>query len=183
MKIEQLVSYLQQNDIIAYPTEAVFGLGCNPYSEVAVQKLLTLKQRPKEKGLILIAPTLELLLPFIDQSALSEKHWQKLTALSSQPTTWVVPSNSDTPCWLTGQFDSIAIRLCRHPAVVELCRHTHFALTSTSANLSGLPPCKTAEEVRLQFGLNFPVYNQPVGQAQNPSQIRDIFTDQIIRNG
>lgn len=183
MNILSLVDALRAEQVIAYPTESVFGLGCNPYSEKAVKRLLQLKQRPIEKGLIVIAHHLELLKPFIDEQQLTEKHWQKITALYDRPISWVVPSKADTPLWLTGKFQSLAIRLCRHPAVAQLCQQTQFALTSTSANLSGQPPCRTAQQVRLQFGNNFPVLAHQVGLAQNPSEIRDIFTDTIIRNG
>lgn len=183
MNINTLAAALRNEQVIAYPTESVFGLGCNPYSERAVKILLKLKQRPIEKGLIVIAHNLELLKPFIDEQQLTEKHWQKITALYDHPISWIVPSKTSTPAWLTGKFDSIAIRLCRHPAVAELCQQTQFALTSTSANLSGQVPCRTVEQVRLQFGADFPVLAAAVGNAQNPSEIRDIFTDTIIRNG
>lgn len=183
MNIASLVTYLHHNEVIAYPTEAVFGLGCNPYSESAVKKLLNLKQRPIEKGLIVIAHDLALLKPFIAEGQLSQKHWQKLTALYHTPITWLVPTNPDTPYWLTGNFNTLAIRLCSHPAVAQLCSLTGYALTSTSANLSGLPPCKNTEQVRLQFGEDFPVLDAPIGNARNPSEIRHLLTDEIIRNG
>ena len=183
MNIEQIAIALTKNQVVAYPTEAVFGLGCNPMSESAVKKLLVLKQRPIEKGLILIAPEIHFLQPFIDLSQLDKKNKQKLIALYERPTTWIVPATADTPKWLTGQFDSIAVRLCTHEPVKQLCERIGFALTSTSANLTGLTPCKTANEVRSQFGEHFPVLDAPVGKAQNPSEIRNIFTDHIIRNG
>lgn len=183
MNLSDIVEKLKQNQVVAYPTEAVFGLGCNPHSQSAVENLLVLKNRPPEKGLILVAPDLDFLQPFILLEQLDEKTRQKLTALYERPTTWIVPARANVPAFLTGQFNSIAVRLCRHPAVAELCRRSGFALTSTSANLSGLPPCKTADEVRAQFGQNFPVLDLPVGKADKPSEIRDIFTDQLFRQG
>lgn len=179
--ISNLITQLQQDQVIAYPTEAVFGLGCNPLSESAVQNLLLLKRRPIEKGLILIAPTLDFLLPFIDGNKLNSTHWTRLQQTYLQPTTWVVPANPSTPQFLTGQFASIAVRLCTHPAVVQLCQAAGFALTSTSANLSGLPPCKTVAEVRSQFGKDFPIFEGEIGTANQPSTIKDIFTQQIFR--
>ena len=70
MNREQIAEALRQNQVVAYPTEAVFGLGCNPQSESAVKKLLDLKQRPVEKGLILVAPSLDFFRPFVDLSRL-----------------------------------------------------------------------------------------------------------------
>lgn len=183
MKLTEIVEKLKQNQVVAYPTEAVFGLGCNPFSQSAVENLLTLKQRPLEKGLILVAPELKFLLPFIDESKLQNEHWQRLQGQYERPITWVVPAHSKVPTFLTGRFNSIAVRLCRHPAVRMLCEQTGFALTSTSANLSGAPPCQTADEVRSQFGLNFPVLDMCVGSANKPSEIRDIFTQQVLRMG
>ncbi|MFU2114637.1 Sua5/YciO/YrdC/YwlC family protein [[Pasteurella] aerogenes] len=183
MNIAQIVTQLKQNQVVAYPTEAVFGLGCNPLSESAVEKLLILKQRPVDKGLILVAPALSYLQPFMDTREFTSLHWQRLTAHYDHPTTWVVPAAATTPRFLTGKFSSIAIRLCPHPAVKQLCEQTGFALTSTSANLSGLTPCKTAKEVKQQFGDEFPVLDMAVGEAQNPSEIRDLFTQQLFRQG
>ena len=183
MKMNEIVERLKREDVVAYPTEAVFGLGCNPHSESAVNNLLILKNRPVEKGLILIAPDLMFLHPFIDQSLLSHAHLDKLTAHYPHPVTWVVPANPNTPKYLTGRFDRIAVRITDHPAVCALCKNAGFALTSTSANLSGLPPCKTADEVRSQFGKNFPVLDASVGKAQNPSEIRDLLTNQLFRQG
>ena len=179
--IPQLVDLIKQQQVIAYPTEAVFGLGCDPNSESAVLKLLALKQRPVEKGLIVIAPHLDFLRPFIDENKLNAEQWQRLQMEYPNPLTWVVPKSAVTPNFLSGEFDSIAVRLCRHPAVTALCQATQTALTSTSANLSGMQPCRTAEEVRLQFGERFPVLQSAVGKAQKPSEIRDIFTNQLIR--
>ncbi|MCK3658114.1 tRNA threonylcarbamoyladenosine biosynthesis protein RimN [Pasteurellaceae bacterium Pebbles2] len=183
MNTSSLIQTLKAGQVIAYPTEAVFGLGCDPLNQSAVQKLLVLKQRPVEKGLILIAPRLAFLLPFIDETQLSEADWQRLQTPTASPTTWVVPAKSSVPRFLTGQFNSIAVRICTHPAVVELCENAGFALTSTSANLTGLAPCKTAVEIRTQFGEDFPLFDAPVGGAENPSEIRDLLTNQLFRKG
>lgn len=181
--LSEIITSLQQEKVVAYPTEAVFGLGCNPYSEKAVERLLLLKQRPLEKGLILIASTRELLLPFIDENRLTEVEWQRFSTRSAHPITWVMPAKPDVPRYLTGMFDTIAVRVCDVPAVKHICEQVGFALTSTSANLTGLMPCRTADEVRLQFGAQFPVLDGETGGVANPSEIRDIFTQHIFRQG
>ena len=183
MNVQQIAARLMQDEVVAYPTEAVFGLGCNPLSESAVRKLLDLKQRPIEKGLILVAPSLHFLQPFVDFSRLSNEQLARLQAQYEHPITWVVPAKAEIPYFLTGQFNSIAVRLCTHPAVKALCEETGFALTSTSANLTGAPPCRSADAVRSQFGADFPVLDEAVGQAQNPSEIRDLLTNQLFRQG
>lgn len=179
----EIVNQLKQEEVVAYPTEAVFGLGCNPQSEKAVRKLLVLKQRPEEKGLILLASDLQYLLPYIDGTRMTEQAWQQINQIGEQAITWIVPVKNSVPSYLTGKFDSIAVRLCKVPAVIALCEATGFALTSTSANLTGEPPCRNALEVLSQFGEDFPVLNAETLGRENPSEIRDIFSQQIFRQG
>ncbi|MEG9487224.1 Sua5/YciO/YrdC/YwlC family protein [Mannheimia bovis] len=179
----EIVNQLKQEEVVAYPTEAVFGLGCNPQSEKAVRKLLALKQRPEEKGLILLASDLKYLLPYIDDNRMTEQAWHQLNQIGEQAITWIVPVKNSVPSYLTGRFDSIAVRLCKVPAVAALCEATGFALTSTSANLTGESPCRNSEEVRVQFGDDFPALNAETLGRENPSEIRDIFTQQIFRQG
>jgi len=174
---------LQQSAVIAYPTEAVFGLGCDPDKEDAVMALLSLKQRPVEKGLILIAADYQQLVPYIDDSQLSHEQKERMFARWPGPVTWILPARKGAPRWLTGRFDSLAVRVSNHPDVVQLCREFGKPLVSTSANLSGLPPCRNADEVRAQFGEHFPVLQGETGGRLNPSEIRDVLTGELIRQG
>ncbi len=181
--IEEIVALLKQQHVIAYPTEAVFGVGCDPDSEIAVNRLLTLKQRPVDKGLILIAANFEQLKPYIDDSALNEAQRHAVFACWPGPVTFVFPAKPTTPRWLTGRFDSLAVRVTDHPLVVELCEAWGKPLVSTSANLTGLLPCRSVDEVHAQFGLDFPVLNGETGGRQNPSEIRDALTGELFRQG
>lgn len=174
---------LRKGIVIAYPTEAVFGLGCDPDSESAVAQLLRLKKRPVEKGLILIAADYHQLQPYIDDAQLSVAQKERMFASWPGPVTWVVPASSETPAWLTGRFESLAIRVSDHPLVQQICRNFGKPLVSTSANLSGFPPCRTAAEVGEQFGVDFPVLSGETGGRLNPSEIRDVLTGELIRHG
>ncbi|QXX96281.1 L-threonylcarbamoyladenylate synthase type 1 TsaC [Serratia marcescens] len=178
-----IIDALHQQQVIAYPTEAVFGLGCDPDSEQAVNALLALKQRPWEKGLILIAADYAQLKPYIDDSALSEQQRATMFASWPGPVTWVLPARRETPRLLTGRFSSLAVRVSDHPLVQLLCRQYGKPLVSTSANLSGLEPCRSADEVTRQFGEAFPVLAGEVGGRLNPSEIRDVLTGEQIRQG
>lgn len=178
-----VLAALQKQQVIAYPTEAVFGLGCDPDSESAVEALLALKKRPKDKGLILIADNYEQLLPYIDDSSLTGQQRQTIHSSWPGPVTWVMPARASTPDWLTGRFSSLAVRVTDHPLVKELCQKFGKPLVSTSANLNGQTPCRVAEEVRQQFGKNFPVLAGQVGGRENPSEIRDALTGNLIRQG
>lgn len=179
----KIVDALKQQHVIAYPTEAVFGVGCSPDSEAAVMRLLALKQRPVEKGLILIADNFEQLKPYIDDSALTDEQRQTVFAHWPGPVTFVFPARPNTPKWLTGRFNSLAVRVTDHPLVKALCQAYGKPVVSTSANLTGLPPCRTADEVYQQFGNDFPVLEGDTGGRANPSEIRDALTGELFRQG
>lgn len=181
--IARAVEALHHQRVIAYPTEAVFGVGCDPDSETAVMRLLDLKQRPVEKGLILIAADFEQLKPYIDDSVLSDAQREAVFSRWPGPVTFVFPALASTPRWLTGRFDSLAVRVTDHPLVITLCRQYGKPLVSTSANLTGQPPCRTTDEVLAQFGPDFPVVAGATGGRLNPSEIRDALTGELFRQG
>lgn len=181
--IAQALEALDHQRVIAYPTEAVFGVGCDPDSETAVTRLLDLKQRPVDKGLILIAASYEQLKPYIDDTALTASQREAVFSRWPGPVTFVFPALPTTPRWLTGRFDSLAVRVTDHPQVIELCQRYGKPLVSTSANLSGQPPCRTTDEVLAQFGADFPVVAGPTGGRLNPSEIRDALTGELFRQG
>ncbi|MCU6667865.1 L-threonylcarbamoyladenylate synthase type 1 TsaC [Enterobacteriaceae bacterium H4N4] len=181
--IAHAVDVLNKEEVIAYPTEAVFGVGCDPDSETAVSRLLALKQRPVEKGLILIASSFEQIQPYIDDSMLTPAQRESIFTAWPGPVTFVFPALPTTPRWLTGRFDSLAVRVTDHPLVIELCNAFGKPLVSTSANLTGLPPCRTAEEVQTQFGHDFPVVIGDTSGRLNPSEIRDALTGERFRQG
>lgn len=180
--ITNAVTALANQDVIAYPTEAVFGLGCDPMSEIAVQRLLHIKQRPVDKGLILIAANFAQLADYIDQSKLSAAQLDTIQQTWPGPTTWVVPVKPEVPKWLTGKFDSIAVRVSAHPIVAELCLEFGGPITSTSANLTGCSPCTTAEQVKAQLeDMLGAIVSAPVGQLSQPTTIKDALTGAVYR--
>lgn len=178
--IRHAVHILKQGGIIAYPTEAVFGLGCLPDKPESIQRLLQIKQRPIEKGLILLADNLEQLAPYI--ATLDAHSLKKIQAPTQLPTTWLVPTPSSTSALLKGRFQSIAIRLSSHPIVKQLCQQAQSPIISTSANITGRHMTYSAFEVRLHFKdqLDY-ILNAPLGNNDKPSIIKDVLTDQIIR--
>jgi L-threonylcarbamoyladenylate synthase len=166
--------------VIAYPTEAVFGLGCHPLDGCAVAKLLKLKQRPQEKGLILIADRAEALAPFLGN--IPKHAWRRMLQSWPGPNTWVVPASDRTPTWLSGKFDSIAVRVTDHPVAASLCRIAATPLVSTSANLSQHPPARTPLEVYLRCspGVDLVIHGKTGGLAR-PTVIRDALKETLIR--
>jgi len=175
--IEDIKACFQQGEVFAYPTEAVYGLGCDPENESSVKKLLEIKQRPINKGLILIASEfsqVEHYLKPLDEG-------QKLYTKPSE-TTYIYRAKETTPKWLKGDFDSLAIRITKHPLVRQLCTELDSALISTSANLTGEAPAKTAKEVSIALnGVIQVILDGDIGELDKPTQIRDSISGQIIR--
>ena len=181
---ELAVQALQKGDVLAYPTEGVFGVGCDPDNVAAVEKLLALKQRPVEKGLILIAAAYEQLLPYIDEKQLTAEQLAHVKASWPGPVTWIMPASPRVSHWVSGQFDTIAVRVTDHPLVQKLCLAYGKPITSTSANLSGQLPCMTTTEVMEQLGDKLvAVLIGETGGRNKPSEIRDAKTLQVIRQG
>jgi L-threonylcarbamoyladenylate synthase len=168
--------------LIAYPTEAVYGLGCDPRNEAAVRRLLALKRRPMHKGLILIAASFEQLEPFLQPLSASDR--ARLAATWPGPYTWLIPARPDTPRCLRGRHDTLAVRVTSHRLAAALCRACGYPLVSTSANLSGHPPARTALAVRRQLGSNLDyLLPGPTGGAAQPTEIRDLHTGRRVRGG
>ncbi|NOH56188.1 threonylcarbamoyl-AMP synthase [Vibrio coralliilyticus] len=181
---EQALLALKNGEVIAYPTEGVFGVGCDPDNPEAIQKLLELKQRPVEKGLILIAASYEQLLPYIDESQLTDEQLQKVHQTWPGPVTWIMPCSDKVSDWVSGQFDSIAVRVTDHPLVQKMCNALGKPLTSTSANLTGEPPCMTTAEVEQQLGDRLvAILTGETGGRDKPSEIRDAKTSKVLRQG
>ncbi|MBT3505281.1 MAG: threonylcarbamoyl-AMP synthase [Piscirickettsiaceae bacterium] len=177
--IRQAVKTLRSGGVIAYPTEAVFGLGCDPWDEAAVNRILDIKQRPWHKGLILIASDFNQLADFIEP--LSPETLQQIEATWPGPVTWLLPAKDTTPDYLTGEHATIAVRITAHPIAHELCKAAGHALVSTSANIAGMPPAKNHRQVRWQLPEVNAIVTGHCGEATQPSQIRDAQTGTILR--
>ncbi|MFT6310817.1 MAG: L-threonylcarbamoyladenylate synthase [Porticoccus sp.] len=168
--------------VIAYPTEAVWGLGCDPFNESAVRRLLALKSRPINKGLILIADTIEVFEQLLE--GITTEQRQKLAESWPGPNTWLVPHGNLLPAWIVGEFSTVAVRVSAHPTVKELCHAFGGPIVSTSANPSGKSPALDSMSIRHYFGDQLDgILEGPVGGAKKPSTIRNLITDQVIRPG
>lgn len=179
---QSAIASLTQGDVIVYPTEAVFGLGCDPMNENAVNKLLAIKQRPVEKGLILIADNYGQLLSYVDDAKIPMDKRADIFSQWPGPITWVMPASKKAPAWITGQFDTIAVRVTAHPAVKALCQQFGGPIVSTSANLSGQEPVSSIAQAKEIFGEQVGFYvDEPLGGATQPSTIKDAMTGKVFR--
>jgi len=175
----QAASHIRQGDIIGYPTEAVYGLGCDPLNPIAVSRLLQIKQRPIHKGLILIAADFAQLKPFI--TSIDDETLKPALQSWPGPYTWIIPARQDTPYWLKGKHDSIAVRITAHPVARQLCLAADTALVSTSANRSRQQPARTALQCRMKCPETDFIINGDVDKKAQPSMITDLITGKVIR--
>lgn len=181
-EFEQAVAALRAGGVIAYATEAVFGLGCDPDNRAAVQRLLAIKQRPVEKGLILIAADVSQLEHYIDLSQLNSEQMARVDASWPGPFTWIMPARASTPAWLTGRFDTLAVRVSGHPQVQALCRAFGKPLVSTSANLTGEEPARSVAQIGQALAAQLAhIQVGEVGGLSNPSEIKDARSGAVIR--
>jgi len=180
--LRSAVRTLRAGGVVAYPTEAVYGLGCDPFNELAVLRLLAIKGRSADKGLILIAANVDQLEPLL----LSCSAETMAPVLASWPgaTTWLLPSRPQAPAWLTGGRDCIAVRVTAHPLAASLCECFGAPLVSTSANPSGRPPARTALQTRRAFGNRVDYFlSGATAGAARPSEIRDARDGRLLRVG
>lgn len=170
---------LRSGGVVAYPTEGVFGLGCIPDDVNAVIRILTIKKRSPSLGLVLIAAGTEQL---EDWAELPEAN--ALDSSLERPVTWIVPPRQNVPYWIQGEHSGLAVRITTHPVAAALCKAAESALVSTSANVTGSPPARSAFVVRRRFGgLVDCIVPGQCGPAKGPSEIRDARSGKIIRPG
>lgn len=181
-QIEQAVKTLQRGGIIAYPTESVYGLGCDPDDTQAVRRILALKQRPVDKGLILVASGFQQLERYLQP--LEDDIRQRVFASWPGPYTWLWPVKNEVSELLRGQHQTLAVRISAHPVVKALCDLYGKAIVSTSANPADKPPAYSAEEVQAYFAdkLDF-IIDAEIGGSPQPTEIRDALTNRVIRPG
>ena len=198
--VVQAAHWLKEGRLLAYPTESVWGIGCDAYDEAAAKRILDIKQRPQAKGMIVITDSVERLTPLLaaledDQRKQVINSWQTDNNTDypqdQQAHTWLlpIPSTLDTtiPPWITGQHQTVAIRVIAHPIIGQLCQqmvsaHNPFGLlVSTSCNPSGHPPASKFDEAYAYFGERISYLQAETLGYTLPSQIRDATTGLIVR--
>ncbi|WP_043696430.1 Sua5/YciO/YrdC/YwlC family protein [Luteibacter sp. 9133] len=173
---------LREGGVIAYPTEAVFGLGCDPHDQGAFERLFALKGRPPTQGVLLIAADFAQVEPYIDVAAVSPEILRDVRSSWPGPHTWVFPRSARVPAWVAGAHTGIALRVTAHEPSAALCRAFGAPLVSTSANPHGEPPARDVATLDRYFGDRLDAaLDAPLGGQERPTTIRDALTGAIIR--
>jgi L-threonylcarbamoyladenylate synthase len=180
--LQKALDVLHAGGVLAYPTESVWGLGCDPFDPLAVEKILRLKQRSVDKGLIVVAASMEQVAKLVrplsaEQQALLRSTWPG-------PTTWLLPDPDQCfPGWIRGSFSSVAVRISAHPLVRQLCVAYGGPLVSTSANPAMQPPARSRLRVMCWFGRHVDyVLPGRLGSNNKPSVIRDLHSGKVLRS-
>lgn len=182
-QFDAAIATLHRGGVIACPTEAVWGLGCDPFDEAAVMRLLAIKQREVAKGLLLVAADAGQLEGLVDWDALPADRREAVHASWPGANTWVLPATARVPRWITGEHAGVGIRVTAHPLVRALCLGFGGPLVSTSANAAGAPPART--EAGLTPALRASVdaiLPGATGGLDRPTPIRDARSGAVLRS-
>ncbi|MDO5686669.1 MAG: L-threonylcarbamoyladenylate synthase [Neisseria sp.] len=173
--------HLQRGGLIAYPTESCYGLGCLPQHAPALRRLIRLKKRPADKGLIVILSQFNQLnnivfrLPETQKKVLCER-WNESS------TTFLLPAHANTlPCLRGVKHRTVGVRIPHHRGAKNLCRDLNHALVSSSANRARKRPCKSEREVRRRFGKAVEIIGGRIGGYRQPSTIIDWKSGKVLR--
>lgn len=169
--IEACLQVLRNGGLILYPTDTVWGIGCDATNEAAVQKVYALKQRPDEKAMIVLVAEENDVLKHVASVDLAlfdylQEH--------PKPTTVIYDAAIGFADNLVAEDGSIAIRICNEPFCRQLIKRFRKPVVSTSANISGLSPAKIFAEIseEIKSGVDYVVsYRQEDAAPAAPSSI------------
>ncbi len=180
MPLHTAARVIRNGGVIAYPTEGVYGLGCDPRNRSAVERILAIKRRDPAAGLILLGASSEQLTPFVtitaEQRASMEAYWPG-------PVTFLAPASDRVPDWIRGRHATVAVRVSEHPLARRLAEQAGTPLVSTSANRSGRPAAVNVFQLRRQLGaeLDF-VVNGACLRPGKASTIIDLASGKKLRD-
>ena len=178
-EVKDVICHLKSGEVIGYPTEAVYGIGCDPWNQSSVEKIAKIKGRKKRQTFLMVASSIDQLTDLIDISRLSSQ------VKSSWPghTTWLIKAKENVPYWLQDeQTNKVGVRISNHPLVRELCSEYGKPIISTSANISGKEEIKNQQEFIRTFSSNINyLVDGDLGDYDKASMIIDMETNKKIR--
>lgn len=174
-------AHIKNGGLIAYPTESCYGIGCDPFNRIAIDRVIQIKGRKRSKGLIVIAGSQKQLKDLLSKEALSDSINDKFDDYWPGPYSLILPVSNKVPNNLTGKHAKIAVRVTRHKLVQQLSQHLNLPLVSTSANRSGFKSIRTYRECKRQFGKKLMVLPGITNFSKKPSTIIDWETKKVLR--
>lgn len=179
-EIDAAAALLREGGVLAYPTEGVYGLGCDPDNRAAFEKIFAMKRRPPGQGVLLIAADFEQVRDWIGDAP--ESALARAGEIWPGAHTFIFPRSPRVPEWVAGGHSGIALRVTAHAPSAALCRAFGGPIVSTSANRHGESAARSAADIRAIFG-DEPdgVLDAPLGGLDKPTPITDAVTGAIIR--
>ncbi|MCP4471681.1 MAG: L-threonylcarbamoyladenylate synthase [Gammaproteobacteria bacterium] len=178
--LNRLANAISAGAVIGYPTDTVWGLGCDPLNLASIARILQIKNRRPDKGLILLSSRLEYCSPYIDIDGAQR---ESLLSPCARPTTWLVSASKQCPWWICGIHSTAAIRICDHPLLQVICDQLKAPLVSTSANRADRATVRNALQLRRHFGgeVDCIVTGFSAGSGK-PSKIKSLAGGTILRS-
>ena len=170
-EVQKTVQILKNGGVILYPTDTVWGIGCDATQKIAVEKVYQIKQRVESKSLILLVDTIERLRNYVE---FVPEFVLELLENTTKPTTIIYPKAKNLPLNLVASDGSIAIRVVNHEFCKQIIKLLNAPLVSTSANISGEPTPTIFSEIsyHLKMEVDYVVeYEQEDVQEKNASTI------------
>lgn len=177
--IRRAAEMLVAGEVIAYPTETVYGLGVDPFNEAALARLYAVKKRDERNPVLLIIGGMDQLALITRELTPKAEAYAK--AFWPGPLSLVLPGEADLPQSLRGPDGKICVRWTSHPIASELCTLFSDCIVSTSANLSGQPPARSAAEVP-SSGVSVCIDGGILGTGP-ASTVFDPETEEVLREG
>lgn len=180
--LDEACELIRKGEVVAIPTETVYGLAASYHNTKAVEKIFQLKQRPEDKPLSLLFSKFDQVHPLVEYFPAD---FLKLKNFMPGPLTVVLTANcASVPDIVRAGGDSVGLRMPNHALTLKLLDRVG-PLAVPSANPSGLPPAKSAFEVEAYFDMDFPVLDGGVceiGQASTVVKLdKTGFT--VLRQG
>lgn len=177
--LNRFVHTVSRGAIFGYPTDTVWGFGCHPLIASSVSRILQIKNRSPDKGLILLSSRIEYCSAYLGVEA---DELESIRLPTERPTTWLVTASEFCPPWIHGIYPTVGIRITSHPLIQSICDGLQAPIVSTSANRRGKATARTSFQMRKQFSseLDFIVNGFATGSHQ-PSEIKSLTSGTILR--
>ncbi|WP_069133079.1 L-threonylcarbamoyladenylate synthase [Rhodohalobacter halophilus] len=182
IKLDQAVELIKSGDVVAFPTETVYGLGADAFNIQAIKKTFELKGRPSDNPLIVHVSNQQQVDSVAEQ--LPEEFEKLKQAFWPGPLTMILPKSDRVPDLVTGGLNTVAVRMPDHPIALKLIRQTG-PLTAPSANKSGKPSPTKPEHLDQDYKEGIPILDGGSSEIGLESTILDltISPPEILRPG
>lgn len=168
--LKDTLDVLNSGGIFLYPTDTVYGIGCDATNETAVRKIYNLKQRDDSKAMICLVKDIKMLSDYVDEIPLTAYNYLENT---DRPTSIIYPKANNLAKNLLAEDGSIVMRMCRTEFCQKLFRKLGKPIVSTSANLSGNSVPQIFEDIQEEIlkGVDYIVNLQETQSETKPSRV------------